>query len=254
MKKYCLFVMLFCLATIIITSSGFAAQPLRVAFGETLPPYVIPATHDGIVVDILREALEPEGYSIQPFYYPYARRLIAYKKGKVDIVSDVPISLAEEFDGFFSGALYAYENVAISLKKHGYTFSKIDDLLHYRVLAWQGAKEILGGEYADMAERNTHYREIANQKAQVIMLFKDREDVIQIDKLIFQYFHNELISEEYPEVSQEVDIFPLFGVSENGFVFKDQDVQRLFNKKFRELKESGRYDEIVQKYVGSVEK
>jgi ABC-type amino acid transport substrate-binding protein len=53
-------------------------------------------------------------------------------------------------------------------------------------------------------------------------------------------------------VDQPVDVFPLFGKNENCFIFKDPDIQRLFDRKFKQLQESGRYQEIIEKYIGTL--
>ncbi len=249
-KKY-----LFIVAAVILTivPQSLAGETLKMGFGNALPPFVIPKTNEGILIDMIKETLEPEGYAVKPFYFPYARRLEAYKKGKVDVVCDVkPHMMTEKklgLEGSLSDIAYAYENIAISLKKNGYKFSKISDLAEYSLLSWQGAKVMLGGEYAEMADKNKRYREVADQKTQVKMLFMGREDVIQMDRLIFSYFRNRAAQEGKIDVSQPIDIFPLFGKSENGFLFRDKNVQTLFNRNFRKLKESGKYDQIVDKYT-----
>ena len=48
------------------TSLSWSSETIRVAFGDALAPWVMPETHDGIVLDILTEALEPAGYEIVP--------------------------------------------------------------------------------------------------------------------------------------------------------------------------------------------
>lgn len=244
-----------CLVLILVFTvnvSG-AEQTLTVAFGDALPPYVIPETDEGILLDFLRETLEPEGFVIEPRYYPYARRLLMYSGGKVDAVCDVKLNMLENLEGYLSTLAYAYENIGVSLQKNGFHFTKIADLTNHSVLAWQGAREALDGEYADMANQNTQYRELADQKMQVRLLYAGRVDVIQLDRLIFLYYRNVVRkTEKNIDVDQAIDIFPLFGKSENGFLFHDQTVRDLFNKNFATLKASGRYDEIIKKYTESL--
>jgi polar amino acid transport system substrate-binding protein len=249
MLSVCLLFLIF----IISPLPCFADQTLKVAFGESLPPWVIPESDNGITADIIKETLEPAGYSIKHVYVPYARRLVTYKHGEVDAVCDVNPNIIKDsnLDGFMSVIAYAYENVGVSLKKNGYSFSKISDLADYSVVAWQGAKEAIGGEYADMADKNKKYRELARQELQIKMLYAGRADVIQLDRQIFKYFRKKVSEEGKIDTSQPVDIFPLFGKNECGFFFRDQTVQVTFDKNFEILKESGRYDKIFEKYTHS---
>ncbi|MDM8521936.1 transporter substrate-binding domain-containing protein [Desulfococcaceae bacterium HSG8] len=229
----------------------FADQTLKVAFGDALPPWVIPETDNGIAIDIMKETLEPAGYVIKPVYVPYARRLISYKYGKVDAVCDVNPNIIRdsELEGYFSVIAYAYENIGVSLKKKGYSFSKISDLADYSVVSWQGAKAAIGGEYADMANKNKKYRELAKQKTQIKLLYMGREDVIQLDRQIFRYFRKKVSEEGKIDTDQPVDIFSLFGKNKCGFLFRDRNARNAFDKNFAKLKASGRYEKLFEKYT-----
>lgn len=250
MKKICLMILWIAAICIPATGESIAGQEIRVAFGSALPPYVIPETHNGIAADIIKAALEPAGFAIKPLYYPYARRLVAYKAGDADAVCDISENIinADHLEGYFSDIAYEYENIGVSLKKNGYRFSGISDLRDYSVVAWQGAKAAIGREYAAMAEKNKRYTEVADQKRQVKVLFLGRADVIQLDRLIFQYYRNEIAKEGIIDVSQPVDIFPLFGKNRCGFLFKDRAVRDAFNRNLAAIRKSGEYEQIVQSY------
>ncbi len=235
----------------IIPKLCFANETLNISFGDALPPWVIPETNNGIIIDIIKETLELDGYRIKLIYLPYARRLIAYKSGDVDAVSDVNAKIISDakIEGYLSVIAYAYENIGVSLNQKGYRFSKISDLVNYSVVSWQGAKIAIGGEYADMADKNNKYREIANQETQIKLLYSGREDVIQIDRQIFKYYRKKVSEESKIDASLPVDIFPLFGKNPCGFLFRDKKVQVIFNKNFEILKKCGRYDKIFEKYT-----
>ncbi len=254
MKKIIWLGLLLTIATpflIISSQSCFAGQPIKIAFGDALPPWVIPETDSGILIDLIKETLEPAGYETENVYVPYARRLIAYKKGQVDAVCDInPKIMADsKLEGYLSVIAYAYENIGVTLKKNGYHFSTISDLVNHSVVSWQGAKAAIGGEYADMANKNKKYRELADQKAQIKLLYSGREDVIQLDRQIFRYFRKKVAEEGKIDVSQPVDIFPLFGKNECGFLFREKKAKIAFDKNFEKLKESGRYQQIFIKYT-----
>ncbi len=252
MKKIIGLVITIIIFFLIISSQPcFADQILKIAFGDALPPWVIPETDTGIIVDIIKETLDPAGYIIKPVYVPYARRLISYKYGDLDAVCDInpKIMTDSKLEGYLSVIAYDYENIGVSLKKKGYSFSRISDLVNYSVISWQGAKAAIGGEYADMADKNKKYRELANQKLQIRLLYAGREDVIQLDRQIFRYFRKKVSEEGKIDTSQPVDIFPLFGKNECGFLFRNKNTQAVFDKNFGILKESGRYEKIFERYT-----
>jgi len=227
-----------------------ASEKITVAFGDALAPWVIPETNEGIVIDIIEATMKPLGYEIEKVYLPYARRIKAYQQGQVDVVSDMnPKTIEhEKLKGFYSGTAYEYENFAISLKKRHYQFKTIMDLVDYRLMSWQGAVTHLGGDYALMASKNPNYSEHHDQASQVKLLFLERVDVIQIDQQIFNYYRAEVARQGQIDTTEEVDYFPLFGASPNGFLFRSSRMQDEFNAQLQQLKESGQYFYIMRKY------
>ena len=141
----------------------------------------------------------------------------------------------------------------ISLKSRNYRFKRISDLADLRILSWQGAIDTLGGEYADMAQNNPFYSEHHNQELQIKMLFLGRVDVIQLDKQIFKYFRAKVGGRGTIDTSQEVDQFPLFGKNRCGFLFRSIEARNAFNRRFRLLKGSGRYDQLYTEYTSLVQ-
>lgn len=250
MKRFIqtIFISLFLL---LISPYCFADRVVKVALGDSLPPWVIQDTNNGIIFDILKATLEPEGYIVEPVYVPYARRLIAYEQMDVDIVCDINQSIVDEYElgGFLSQIIYAYENVAISLKERNYKITSISDLINLSVLGWQGSSEIMGDEYARMTRLNPQYNEIARQKTQVKMLLWGRVDVIQMDRLIFEFYRNEIFTEEGEKNLKPVEIVPLFGLNEVGFLFWDEMIKNIFDKNWNTLVHKGEVGEIYDKYL-----
>jgi polar amino acid transport system substrate-binding protein len=236
---------------LLLTSNLCIAQEqLRVAFGNTLPPWVLKDKNKGIIYDILVECLINENITVIPKYYPYSRRITAFKENKVEAVIDINSFIIEEHKliGFKSETAYAYINYAISLKEKEFKFEKIRDLLNFSLLSWQGAITKLGGEYARMAKEHKRYTETYNQQSQVKMLFSKRVDVIQMDLQIFKYFRLLNSKNTRIDTSQDVQLHNLFGKSSNSFFFKSKKINDLFNKNFKKIKKSGRLQEILDSY------
>ncbi len=232
------------------TYSAYSVEEITVAFGNALAPWVMPATNNGIIIDIITEALEPAGYKVVPIYYPYLRRITQYRNGSVDAASDINVNTMteENLAGFLSDDAYTYENFAFALKIKGYKFKHLSELGNLSLLSWQGAIAHIGNEYAKMATNNPYYFETNRQESQIQMLFLKRVDVVQLDEKIFDYFRSKVEQNGIVDTTEEVDRFPLFGASSNGFLFHDKKIRDEFNRQLQRLKDSGRYAEILNRY------
>jgi polar amino acid transport system substrate-binding protein len=103
-----------------------------------LAPWVFPQQHNGIIVDIVTEALTPLGYKIENSYVPYARRIYSYRSGNVDVSSDMNIGTIEHenLEGYLSNNAYTYQNYAFSLEKNKYNFHHMNDLINLKLVSW----------------------------------------------------------------------------------------------------------------------
>ncbi len=234
------------LAILSVTPAEVVGEPLRVAVGGHLPPYVIPERDTGITIEILNRTLEPAGYEVVPRYYPYARRLVEYERGNADAVIDIKTT---DLPGYLSVPAITYENVAVALRENDFKIDSIDDLSRFSVISWQGAAKVLGPEYAAMAEANPRYREVADQRKQVMLLFSDRVDVAQLDRSIFHYYRNRLRKTSRVDPTQPAVFYPLFGEITYRILFHDEAVRDAFNRNFKALRESGAVAEIRKRFI-----
>lgn len=233
-----------------VLSFNCSAEKLIVAFGSTLAPWVMSEDDSGILIDLMRETMEPLGYEIEAVYYPYARRIKSYQAQAVDVVCDINENniINSKLEGYFSGNIYAYENYAFSLNKNNYNFNEISELRDYSILSWQGARKQLGQEYDLMAENNPSYIETHNQKHQVKMLFVERVEVIQMDKNIYEYYHSKLVKNNEIDANLAVDRFGLFGQNPNGFLFRSAKARNDFINQINLMKQDGRFEKVFSKY------
>lgn len=215
-------------------------KELSVAFGNTLAPWIIPASDQGILPAFLRASLSND-YQLSYKYLPYARRIPAWRTGKFDVVSDIFPALMkqEKLTGFYSGPIYEYENILVSLEEKKLRLLHIDDLSNLSLMAWQGASKNLGPEYARMARQNPYYSEHPNQELQLKMLFARRIDVILLDRRIFNYFRAKLAgSGSIIDTSQPVRVATIFPEgTKAGFLFKKAEVRDQFLRGFEKLTE-----------------
>lgn len=237
----------------LIIQFSYASTELKVGFGDSLPPWVMPETNEGLILDILKKCLEPEGYKIVPVYHPYARRITNYQRGNIDVVTDINLRMLKKGDlkGSFSGYVYAYENFAFALSNKKFDFKEISELEKYSLLSWQGAINHLSDEYSKMAKNNKKYKETSQQKSQVQMLFLNRYDVVQLDYRIFQYYKSLIEKKGFIDTDQKIDMFPLFGKSPNGYLFRDKKIQKLFIKNLKKLRKNKKYKSLLYSQQGS---
>ncbi len=235
----------------LFSSCNCLAEKLTVAFGNTLAPWVMAESNDGILIELITEAMEPLGYEIESVYYPYARRVKSYQAKLVDVVCDINQNHINNSNltGHFSGIVYAYKNYAFSLKSRNYHFTNMSELSQYSLLSWQGARKQLGSSYDLMAASNPFYLETHNQRQQVKMLFMERVDIIQLDRQIFEFYRASLIEKNIIDNNIEVDRFALFGTNPNGFLFHSIKARDDFVKQIALMKKDGRYNKIFNKYT-----
>ena len=220
------------------------SRELTFAVGLALAPYNIPKQNCGIETDIVREALEMKGYQVKTKYVPFARRIREMVEGEVDGV--LTVNENSGIEAFFSDQHISCENVAISLKKNNFNIQEIGDLKDKSILTFQDAKKYLGRDFALAAEASPDYREISKQQLQINLLYGNRVDVIVLDKNIF-YHHRE--QNKMVDTTQPIDIWHVFPKVPFRVGFVDQKVRDDFNEGLKELKRSGRYDEIINQYI-----
>lgn len=239
------------LTLVFITFSGQSKQKINVAFGNTLAPWVIPSNDSGILIDLIKAALEPGGYEIVPLYFPYVRRINSYQNGLVDASCDMNIKTieAEGLEGYFSGSIYQYQNYLISLSENKFHFNSLKDIGTHSLISWQGATEYLGDDYKNIMSTNPNYTETHDQALQVKMIFLKRYEVAQMDLQIFKYYRNQIHNTGLIDTSAKVDLFPVLGASPNGFLFKEQKIRDLFVERVKQIKASGEYQQIIDKYT-----
>lgn len=236
---------------LLIPNTGFCKKELTVAFGNVLAPWVIPSENSGILIELMTATMEPIGYKIVPLYLPYLRRISAYKNDAVDVSSDINSKtiLAENLIGYYSGPVYEYQNYLISLSENNFTFNSLEDIGKLSLISWQGASEHLGGYYKNITANNPNYRENHDQSLQVKAIFLKRFDLAQMDLQIFKYYRNQIQKAGTIDTSAKVDFFPVLGASPNGFLFKDEKIKDLFVERVKQLKSSGEYQKIFDKYT-----
>ncbi len=219
---------------------------LKVVFSQYTPPYVL-EKGDGIVVDIVRAALEPAGYKIDPVFAPMGRGLDLYAKKRVDGITTIRES--SRLSTNYSDAFIQYHNRVFSLAESGYAIKTMADIKDRSIIAFQDAHKYLGNEFSNAVAGNRRYQEMANQEKQTLALLLGKADLIVMDESVFHYYREKLIAEEKVARSVEVSHFSLFPPTPYKAAFSDPKVRDDFNLGLDAIRRNGRYQAIYKKYI-----
>ncbi|MFP4486962.1 MAG: substrate-binding periplasmic protein [Campylobacterales bacterium] len=229
-----------------VTFSTLHAKEVEVAFSRTTPPFVL-VGGGGISYDIIKESLAYKNHSVKPVYVNIARGVEMFRNGAVDANSLLQDDGSVE--GFYSDFFITYQNCVFTLKNSKVEIKNIEDIKNYHTIGFQNATEYLGSDFGKVAKSaDAKYSELADQKKQVLMLFKNRTQAIVMDRQIFRYYRAMLESEGQIKDDKEVVENCLFEPSRYQVIFKDKEIRDDFNEGLKIIRKSGKYDKIIERY------
>lgn len=231
----------------LLLSGGSAlARDVKIIFSQYTPPYVF-EDGTGIVVDIVRSALEPAGYRLQPVYVPIGRGFELFAGKRVD-----GTAIIREDSGLqanYSNVFMQYHNKAFTLKASGLKLRRFEDLRGKNVIAFQNAHKYLGAEFGRAVAGEPGYKEMANQETQTLMLLLGRIDVAVMDESIFRFYREKLIAQGKAGRGVEIQAYELFPPTPYRTAFVDPEVRDAFDRGLADLRRDGRYDAIYRRYI-----
>lgn len=234
------------LLSIAILCQPALARELKIIFLKYTPPYVLDESR-GIVIDLMREALQPSGYEIVPIALPIGKGFDQFAKGRADGTANIMENT--DLEVYYSEDFIRYHNKAFALKSRSLMINSIADLKGKRVVAFQSARKYLGKEYGRAMIGNYSYREMSNQEKQVYMLLKGNADIAILDESVFQFFRGKLIAEGKVPASAEVDTFEIFPPTIFKAAFLEREVRNDFDRGLATLRRNGRFAAIYREYV-----
>lgn len=257
MRHICLFSWCFVafVATHLMVGIAYA-RDITVGIGFSMPPYVIKEDHTGLEVEIIRESFAVMGVNAKFVYLPKLRLPVAFADAVVDCVAanaTYDMSCESGMEVFGSDETLVYQNYAIAMKSSGFDLKSVSDLKDKVLLGFNNAINYLGPEYAAMAAENAHYSELADQSLQVRMLYSGRAQVVVSDKRIFLYWRKKMLRDsslEGVDMYKNIQFYAIFPPSPRSIFFKNSEFRDIFNKGLIQLRKSGKYNAIIQRYEG----
>ena len=239
---------MFIVLLLVFPSLSLAKQELRVGVGN-FPPFFIEAENKGLFLDITREIFKqlPE-YEVKFIFMSNHRLLHEINSGKfIDVACN--IFSAAKVNGYLSEALFRYTDVAVSKKVHGFEVENIDDLQGFSIAAYQGATDLLGEQYKQMALANVNYSEHSQPKDTTYLMAAGQKDIRVGDINIFwhdlnnKYYHGDMKINK-----SDFNIHRLWPDVYSHMAFRDADLRDAVNRVIKRLKQDGTIEKIYEKY------
>ena len=211
------------------------------------PPYVFAESNTGIVMDILREALAFKGHEFVPVIVPVKRVVYEFKLGNVDAAA---ISQGLDEGGkahYKSETSVTYYDFFFTLAERNLKIQAPEDLNDLKIVSFPIASKVYPN-WLVKVEEESRYTELPDQLAQLKMLYRGRADAVLADENIIKYLANRLASDS-GQPKKELTVSTSPGNLSSIPVFWDQEVRDDFNAGIRHLRETDRYQAIIDKYT-----
>ena len=222
-------------------------KTLNVVLGVDKPPFVFgKSSKKGIEPDLLIEAFALVNYDIKITQKPksYLQNILS-QNNNIDAVGTISKTDDKLFD---SDPFTSYENYVITRKDSNLIIDSLDDLASIQFVTWNGAYNDLGEKFYKYFNPingifRYSYNDNFSQKDDVQMFFSGKVDAIIIDKTIFNWYKIHLNNKdeyEFHNIFPQKKVYPM--------TFRSKKVRDDFNIGLKKLKDSGRYDEIIEFY------
>jgi len=210
-----------------------------------LPPYVIPEGGMGMEMDIVRQALKEEGYTVEPVFLRQENIKDELAKNPVDGISPCNEDAGME-NMHYSASHISYHNAAMTTKNAKFKIKSVADLSDKKVYAFQNAKLYLGPDFKHAVENNKDYSEIPLRGRHMSMAMNEKDAVIVMDKNIFNYYLAAHIA--LANAKNNFLVNNIFQPTQFKVAFKDEAVRDAFNRGLEKIRKDGRYQRIVEQY------
>lgn len=237
----------FVVSSLFFTSCAFT-EDVTMAFGASLPPYVIPQGAGGMEVDIIREALAESGHTLIPQFFPLKRALALFEHGETDAIHRRWGEVSRHH--YVGDPSINYLAVIISLKSANLLVTKPGDLDGLSLAAFVGAKSIYAS-WIQPTERFKRYLEVDDQELQVKMLHRKRVSAILLDINIYRYLLAQLKAKGVNGF-EETNIFRFANEVAYSPVFRDAKIRDDYNVGISKVRQKARDKEIIEGYLQDV--
>ena len=224
-----------------LTASG---KDIAIAMGN-FEPYFIAKNNSGIFADIVSAVFQKmPGYQPQ-FFYGFTNRELwsSFQSGQIDAATNIFDSV--DIEGCRTDPVFRFRDVAITKAKNNFQLNNLADLKGKTVVMFEGAREFFGEDFASNITAASV--ELGKPELQVRILFAERYQVSVGDLFIFlQAIKNLNDPAVTPDQFVVHNVLP---VNYSRLAFQDIELCQPFNVALQQLKDSGEYERIYQRYL-----
>ncbi|KGJ96170.1 substrate-binding periplasmic protein [Colwellia psychrerythraea] len=236
------------LSLVLSPSMTMAKQELKIGVGN-FPPFFVEEEHKGLFLEITEEIFKklPE-YNVKFIFMSNHRLLHEINSGKrIDVACN--IFSDSKVNAFLSTPIFRYTDVAVSKKTAKLEVKEVNDLAGLSIAAYQGAKDLLGNTFRQMALSNPEYSEHSHPKDTTYLMVSGNKDIRVGDIHIFLH---DLANKRYEGEAQtnaaDFTVHRLWSDVYSHIAFKDKELRDSVNKVIQELNADGTIDAIYTKY------
>lgn len=230
------------------SAASTAEQTLKVGVGN-FPPFFIEEGKKGIFIEIIDEIFKqlPQ-YKVEYIFMSNHRILHEINYGQsIDVACNIFPS--SKLKAHLSEPIFRYIDVAISKKSAHLTVATTADLKGKHIAAYQGATEMLGDEFQQMANDNANYSEHAHPNETTLLMLSGKKDIRVGDLNIFWYdLGHKYYSKQKNLTSDEFNIHYLWPSLYSHMAFKDPQLKNVVDDVIKALKLNGTIEKIYAKY------
>ncbi len=209
------------------------------------PPYMIKESNSGIDIEIAKTVLEKLGHRVTIKYFSLDRAKIELEEKKIDAM--VPLfSSAGSEKVYVSNPHVLYRPTAFSLKGKKLEVNTLQDLKKYRLMTFQGAKGYFGPEFKEVANQAKSYKEHFDMTKLVMLLYRQRTDIVLLDYNIFHYYLKDINFTKKLEILKTHQILPKVPAVVG---FNNKKLRDQFNEELKKLYDDGTQRSIINKYI-----
>mgnify|MGYP001111701917 CR=1 FL=1 len=246
MLKACINTLFICM--VLFSSATLATQELRIGVGN-FPPFFVESKQSGIFIEITNAIFEhfPQ-YKVKYVFMSNHRLLHEINAGKIiDVACN--IFPASQVKAFISAPVFRYRDVAVTRKSANLIIEDVADLAGLSIAAYQGAKELLGEEFREVALANDDYSEHAHPSETTNLLVSGNKDVRVGDINIF--WHDLKNKHHRKGVKTDVKDYQVHYIWPDIYshmAFVDESLRDAVNEVVSQLNKDGVFESIYQKY------
>ncbi|MCG7534214.1 ABC transporter substrate-binding protein [Pseudoalteromonas sp. OOF1S-7] len=224
-------------------------QTLELVSSEGPPHTINHPEHSGIDLDITKVVLAQLGYTVRLEFVALGRAEKLVRTGQYDLMA--PIFSTQDSKNFYiSDPIVTYKPMVFSLANRNLTPRSIDELANHSVITFQGAPGYFGEAFRKMSEQAV-YRESPDMSVIPQMLVKSRYDYAVLDQYIFYYFYRLKDKRRPLTLFRHHYLIPPVPAS---VAFKEKSLRDRFNRALAQFKRGDGYQQIIEAYIGKVEK